>query len=98
MFDFFKRRRNKNREFDWSVLKKRSLPILILDERWHGIFKNIEKTREIIEKEEVLKELLKEEARLAFEKKEILARRSKNIGNQLFAIPTPLWRGTQSTW
>jgi len=44
-----------------------------LDERWHGIFKNIEKTREIIEKEEVLKELLKEEARLAFEKKEILA-------------------------
>jgi len=58
-----------------------------LDERWHGIFKNIEKTREIIEKEEVLKELLKEEARLAFEKKEILARKKSCLDKIIKLTP-----------
>ncbi|HOM02316.1 MAG TPA: hypothetical protein PLH43_05750 [Acetivibrio sp.] len=87
MFDFFKRRQNKNSEFDWSVLKKNSIPILILDERWHNVFKNVEKTKEIIEKEEELKELLKEESRLAFEKKEILSRKKSYLDKIIKLTP-----------
>ncbi|HHV30241.1 hypothetical protein [Acetivibrio mesophilus] len=87
MFDFLKRRENKKKEFDWSVLKKSSIPILILDERWHTVFKNTEKSKDIIEKEEKLKELLKEESRLAFEKKEILSRKKSCLEKILKLTP-----------
>jgi len=76
----------KNREFDWSVLKNASLPILILDERWHGIFKNIEKTREIIEKEEVLKELLRKRPGLLLRKRRFLpVKRAVWTNNKAYA-------------
>lgn len=85
MFDFFKRRENKKREFDSRVQKNYSIPMLILDERWHAVFKNTEKTDEIIENEEKLKELLKEESRLAFEKKEIISRK-KNCLDKIIKL------------
>jgi len=50
-------------------------------------FQKYRKTREIIEKEEVLKELLKEEARLAFEKKEILARKKSCLDKIIKLTP-----------
>ncbi|WP_243467118.1 hypothetical protein [Acetivibrio straminisolvens] len=87
MFDFFKRRQSKKGEFDWSALRKYNIPILILDERWHTIFKNTEKAKEIIEKEEKLKELLKEESRLVFEKKEILSRKKSYLDKIIKLTP-----------
>jgi hypothetical protein len=74
MFDFLKKTAEK-KKFDRNILYKNSISLLILDERWNGLFKNIEKTPDIISLEEKLKELLKTQSRLIAESKETAVRK-----------------------
>ena len=59
--------------FDVGTLRRNDISLLILDERWNRLFANTPKTPEITRCEEKLRELLKEEARLRTEQKEIAA-------------------------
>jgi len=73
----FKRKvRHHQKKFDRSVLRKNNIRLLILEERWNGLFQNTPKTAEIEECEKKLRELLKEEARFTAESK-VLAHRKK---------------------
>ena len=69
MRNIFKRK-NSAHELDIKVLFKNDISLLILDERWNGLFSNIIKTSSIIECENKIKELLKEQSRLITEAKE----------------------------
>ena len=78
MFSIFKKRNNKPNKksnkkvnFDKKILRKNNISILVLDERWNSLFKNVEKTEKIIKLERELIELLKEESRLNSEYKDI---------------------------
>ena len=70
MWNIFNKK-NKAHGFDLKVLFKNDISLLTLDERWNGLFKNMEKTNDIIECENRIKELLKEQSRLITESKEI---------------------------
>lgn len=68
----FKRKSwHHDRKFDRKLLKKNDIHLLILDERWNGLFKDTDKTVEVIESERKLKDLLKEQASLNSELKEL---------------------------
>lgn len=86
MFNLFKPKNPKN-SFDWRVLKKNDISILILDERWNALFKNVEKTEDIKEQEVKVKELLKEESRLLAESKELAAKKKKNLDKIIQLTP-----------
>lgn len=66
---------HKKGKFDTKVLRKNNIHILILDERWNGLFKDTDKTVEIKECEKKLRELLKNEAHLTSEAKELAHRK-----------------------
>jgi len=68
---FFSKFRRKKKNFNRKVLRKNDISILILDERWNQMFKNIGKPPEIEKLEQALKEKLKEQARLTAESKGI---------------------------
>lgn len=70
MFRFFKKKFAPYK-IDKNVLRKNDISILILDERWNGLFNTIEKTPEILKCEQEIKNKLKEQARLIAELKEI---------------------------
>ncbi|ACL77222.1 hypothetical protein [Ruminiclostridium cellulolyticum] len=70
MWNIFNKK-NKVHGFDLKVLFKNDISLLTLDERWNGLFKNMEKTNDIIETENRIKELLKEQSRLISESKEV---------------------------
>lgn len=70
MWNIFNKK-NKAHGFDLKVLFKNDISLLTLDERWNGLFKNIEKTNDITECENRIKELLKEQSRLITETKDI---------------------------
>lgn len=72
MFLFSKKPQKK---FDRKVLRRNDICLLTLDERWNSLFANAQKTPEILKCEEKLKELLKQQARLIAESKEIAARK-----------------------
>ncbi|MDF2523401.1 MAG: hypothetical protein K0R31_1042 [Clostridiales bacterium] len=78
MFGFLKRP-STEKKFDKSVLRKNDISILILDERWNSLFGASQKTPEIVQCEENLKELLKEQARLTAESKEISQRKKASM-------------------
>lgn len=81
---------NKNKkahEFDIKVLFKNDISLLILDERWNGLFKNIVKTSNIIECEEKIKELLKEQSRLITEAKD-MASKKKECMDKIIKLTT----------
>ena len=82
MFKLFKPKNPKN-GFDWRVLKKNDISILILDERWNALFKNVEKTEDIKEHETKIKELLKEESRLIANQR--IAAKKKRILDKLYS-------------
>lgn len=63
------------RKFDRKVLKKNNIHLLILDERWNGLFKDTDKTDKIKQCEKKLRELLKNEAHLISESKEVANRK-----------------------
>ncbi|HOQ36895.1 MAG TPA: hypothetical protein PK033_00720 [Acetivibrio sp.] len=86
MFKLFKPK-NPDNKFDWRVLKKNDISILILDERWNALFKNVEKTEDIKEQEVKVKELLKEESRLLAESKELAAKKKKNLDKIIQLTP-----------
>jgi len=86
MFNLFKPKNPKSK-FDWRVLKKNDISILILDERWNALFKNVEKTEDIKEHETKIKELLKEESRLIAESKEIAAKKKKDLARIIQLTP-----------
>lgn len=70
MWNLFKRKKTVH-QFDIKVLIKNDISLLTLDERWNGLFNNIVKTDNIIDCENNIKELLKEQSRLISENKEI---------------------------
>lgn len=91
MFNIFKKSdRTHKQKFDRKVLRKNNISILILDERWNGLFANTEKTPEIIQCEGELKELLKEQARLTAEEKEI-ALRKKGCMDKILKLTTEVY-------
>ncbi|AEV67133.1 hypothetical protein [Acetivibrio clariflavus] len=65
------RRGRHSGKFDRKLLKKNDIHLLILDERWNGLFKDTDKTVEILECEKKIRELLKREASLTSELKEL---------------------------
>ncbi len=76
MRNIFKRKKDVQ-ELDIKVLFKNDISILILDERWNGLFKNIVKTSKLIDCENKIKELLKEQSRLTSEAKEIAIKKKE---------------------
>lgn len=76
MRNIFKRKKDVQ-ELDIKVLFKNDISILILDERWNGLFKNIVKSAKLIDCENKIKELLKEQSRLTSEAKEIAIKKKE---------------------
>jgi chromosome segregation ATPase len=88
MFEFLKKPQKKN--FDRKVLRKNDISLLTLDERWNSLFTSTEKTPEIMKYEEELKELLKEQARLISEAKEISTRK-KTCMDKIIQLTTEVF-------
>ena len=76
MLGFFKKFTSASL-FDRKVLRKNDISILILDERYNNLFANTDRDRGITIREERLRELMKEQARLVSESKEIAAKKKK---------------------
>lgn len=76
MWKFFSRKKPEPK-LDIKVLIKNDISLLTLDERWNGLFKNIVKTEAIIECENKIKELLKEQSRIISESKEIVVKKKE---------------------
>lgn len=66
-------------KFDAGTLRRNDISLLILDERWNKLFTNTQKTPEIERCEQKLRELMKEEARLLAEQKEIAAAKKHHL-------------------
>lgn len=71
----------RRKMFDKSILRKNNISLLILDERWNKLFANTPKTSAIERCEQSLKELIKEEARLTAEQKEIAVSKKHHMDN-----------------
>lgn len=80
MWNIFNRNK-KTHELDIKVLFKNDISLLILDERWNGLFNNIVKTDKIIDYENKIKEFLKEQSRLITESKEIAIKKKESMDN-----------------
>jgi len=82
MFRFWKKE-NKVVIFDKYVLRNNNISLLILDERWNGIFNHAEKTEEIIKAEEELKSLMIIQSKLLEEQKTATSRKKELVSNIL---------------
>lgn len=71
----FKKKKKIN--FDQNILRKNDISMLIIDERWNQLFNKEEKTTPIVKCEQNLKHLLKEQARLVTEQKDITNKKKK---------------------
>ncbi|HHW49364.1 MAG TPA: hypothetical protein GXX14_12225 [Clostridiaceae bacterium] len=91
MLDFLKKKFSKNLKekvsFESKVLRKNDISLLILDERWNNIFRNIDKPPEIARGEEELTGLLKEQARLSDESKTIQAQKKEYMAKIIELTP-----------
>lgn len=76
---FFPWKSEQKAKFDTKTLRKNDISLLILDERFNKLFVNTPKTPAIERCEQKLKELLKEEARLLTEQKEIAASKKMHM-------------------
>ena len=85
MFNLLKRPRKA--KLDVKVLRKNDISLLILDERWNRLFENTQKTPQIVVCEEKLKALIKDEARLMAEGREISANKKKHMGRIIKLTP-----------
>lgn len=74
MLKFFRREEPKT-GFDKKTLRRNNISLLTLDERWNSLFINTQKSEDILRGEEKIRELLKEQARLITESKEIQHRK-----------------------
>lgn len=71
----------RRKKLDKSILRKNDISLLILDERWNKLFASTPKTSAIERCEQRLKELIKEEARLTAEQKEIAVSKKRHMDN-----------------
>jgi len=78
---------NKTKKFDTKTLRKNDISLLILDERWNKLFNSTPRTPAIERSEEKLKELLKEEARLTAEQKNITAVKKQHMDKIIKLTP-----------
>jgi phage terminase Nu1 subunit (DNA packaging protein) len=83
-------------KLDKKILRKNDISLLILDERWNRLFINTPKTPAIEHCEQKLRELLKEEARLNTEKKEIAALKKKHMDNIIKLTPDVFEKGSEA--
>ena len=86
MFSLIKKKTGKF-GFESKTLRKNDISLLILDERWNKLFANTPKTPQIASCEEKLKELLKEQARLTAETKEIASIKKKHMSRIMELTP-----------
>lgn len=83
---FFASRASKPK-LDIGVLRKNDISLLPLDIRWNNLFRNIEKTPDILKCEERIKDLLKKQSRLTAELQEIQAGKKKCMENIIRLTP-----------
>lgn len=81
------KRPRDGKKFDTSTLRKNNISLLILDERWNRLFANAPKSPSIERIEHKLKELLKEEARLIAEQKEIASAKKSHMDKIIRLTP-----------
>lgn len=74
---------NKTYRVSRSVIKNNDINILILDERWNGLFAGKQKPEEIVLLEDELKQLLKGRANLIAEQKECLEQKKILLKNTI---------------
>lgn len=86
----------KNRKFDTRTLIKNDISLLILDERWNRLFTNTQKTAAIERCEQKLRDLLKEQARLIAEQKEIAAAKKLYMDKIIKLTPDIFEKGDDS--
>lgn len=89
MFNFLKKKPIKTK-FDRKILRKNDISLLILDERWNSLFESFVKSPEIVKTEEQLKDLLKEQAKLIAEAKEI-AKHKKMCLDKIMKLTTEVF-------
>lgn len=80
----------RKRKFDVGTLRRNDISLLILDERWNKLFANTKKTPAIERSEQKLRELLKEEARLTAEQKEIASAKRHHM-NRIMELTTEVF-------
>jgi chromosome segregation ATPase len=95
MFEFIKRS-SKRAKLDRKVLRKNDISLLTLDERWNSLFGNIEKTPVILKCEDKIRELLKLQARLIAEEKEI-AQKKKKYMDKIMKLTTEAFDNNNET-
>jgi hypothetical protein len=78
---------NQTKKFDTKTLRKNDISLLILDERWNKLFNSTPRTPAIERSEEKLKELLKEEARLTAEQKNIAVLKKQHMDRIIKLTP-----------
>ncbi|MGE5614784.1 MAG: hypothetical protein ACM3XR_10305 [Bacillota bacterium] len=78
---------HRGSKFDVKTLRDNNISPLILDERWNGLFSSIKKTPAIERLEEKLRGLLKEEARLVAERKEIDVQKKRHMDRIISLTP-----------
>ncbi len=90
------KRSRGGKKFDTRTLRKNDISLLILDERWNKLFANTPKSPSIERSEQKLKELLKEEARLIAEQKEIAAAKKAHMDRIIKLTPKVFEEGDET--
>jgi hypothetical protein len=90
------KRSRGGKKFDTRTLRKNDISLLILDERWNKLFVNTPKSPSIERSEQKLKELLKEEARLIAEQKEIAAAKKAHMDRIIKLTPKVFEEGDET--
>lgn len=88
--------RRKRSKLDLKVLRKNDISLLILDERWNRLFATTPKTPAIERCEQKLRELLKEEAHLTAEQKDIAVLKKKHMDNIIKLTPDVFEKGDEN--
>ncbi len=82
----FREKKNKNDEpIDFHTLANKKIPILVLDKNWHYMFPPGRKTKKMIEIENKLNKLLKEQGKLTNKEKDFI-RFKKECVNQIMNL------------
>lgn len=84
------------RKFDAGTLRRNDITSVILDERWNKLFANTQKTPAIERSEQKLRELLKEEARLLADQKEIASAKKHHMIRIMELTPEVFEKGSEA--
>jgi predicted transcriptional regulator len=85
----------RKKKFDVGTLRRNDISLLILDERWNKLFTNTQKTPAIERSEQKLREILKEEARLLAEQKEIASAKKQHMNRIVKLTPEVFEKGDE---